>query len=81
MLKSFFRNLPDSLFTAELYPKFIEADKIVDPKVRMVTLRKLVSLDFLLLPLLLHLSLFNGKNNSFFVVVVVVRTDKRTAGT
>ncbi|EEB12293.1 conserved hypothetical protein [Pediculus humanus corporis] len=42
LLKSFFRNLPDSLFTAELYPKFIEADKIVDPKVRMVTLRKLI---------------------------------------
>ncbi|KAK6620286.1 hypothetical protein RUM44_006687 [Polyplax serrata] len=42
LLKSFFRNLPDSLFTSELYPKFIEADKIIDPKLRMITLRKLI---------------------------------------
>ena len=39
LLKSFFRNLPDSLFTSELYPKFILADKIPDQKLRMITLR------------------------------------------
>ncbi|KAL0268282.1 UNVERIFIED_CONTAM: hypothetical protein PYX00_010288 [Menopon gallinae] len=43
LLKSFFRNLPDCLFTSDLYPKFIAADKITDPKFRMVTLRKLLN--------------------------------------
>lgn len=43
LLKSFFRRLPDSLLTAELYPSFIQADKITDPHLRMATIRKLVS--------------------------------------
>ncbi|XP_014474018.1 PREDICTED: uncharacterized protein LOC106744097 isoform X3 [Dinoponera quadriceps] len=42
LLKSFFRQLPDSLFTAELYPMFIDADKIEDPQRRMTTIRKLL---------------------------------------
>lgn len=48
LLKSFFRRLPDSLLTSELYPLFIEADKIDDPILRIVTIRKLVSLMVLL---------------------------------
>lgn len=42
LLKSFFRKLPDSLLTTEMYPHFIEADKIEDPIQRMVKLRELV---------------------------------------
>lgn len=42
LLKSFFRRLPDSLLTTELYPLFIQADKIEDPLLRMATIRKLV---------------------------------------
>ncbi|XP_074102831.1 rho GTPase activating protein at 19D isoform X10 [Cotesia typhae] len=42
LLKSFFRQLPDSLLTAELYPMFIDADKIEDPQRRMATIRKLL---------------------------------------
>ncbi|XP_051153796.1 uncharacterized protein LOC127276895 isoform X4 [Leptopilina boulardi] len=42
LLKSFFRQLPDSLLTAELYPMFIDADKISDPQRRMATIRKLL---------------------------------------
>lgn len=42
LLKSFFRRLPDSLLTTEMYPHFIEADKIDDPVQRMVKLRELV---------------------------------------
>ncbi|XP_043469706.1 uncharacterized protein LOC122503283 isoform X3 [Leptopilina heterotoma] len=42
LLKSFFRLLPDSLLTAELYPMFIDADKISDPQRRMATIRKLL---------------------------------------
>ncbi|XP_011259225.1 rho GTPase-activating protein 21 isoform X1 [Camponotus floridanus] len=42
LLKSFFRQLPDSLLTAELYPMFIDADKIEDPQRRMITIRKLL---------------------------------------
>ncbi|XP_048504870.1 uncharacterized protein LOC105687120 isoform X4 [Athalia rosae] len=42
LLKSFFRQLPDSLLTAELYPMFIDADKIEDPRRRMATIRKLL---------------------------------------
>lgn len=41
LLKSFFRKLPEPLFTAELYPIFIEASKIEDPSARLHTLRKL----------------------------------------
>lgn len=44
MLKQFFQKLPDPLFTCELYPLFIEASKIDDPKQRMMELKKLVSL-------------------------------------
>ncbi len=43
LLKSFFRNLPDALLTAELYPHFIKSDRIEDPVLRMATIRKLVS--------------------------------------
>lgn len=42
LLKSFFRRLPDALLTTEMYPHFIEADKINDPIQRMVKLRELV---------------------------------------
>lgn len=42
LLKSFFRKMPDSLLTTNLYPSFIEADKIKDPYVRMETIRSLV---------------------------------------
>lgn len=42
LLKSFFRQLPDSLLTAELYPMFIDADKVEDPQRRMTTIRKLL---------------------------------------
>ncbi|XP_024867184.1 uncharacterized protein LOC112451652 isoform X5 [Temnothorax curvispinosus] len=42
LLKSFFRQLPDSLLTADLYPMFIDADKIEDPQRRMITIRKLL---------------------------------------
>ncbi|XP_075237153.1 rho GTPase activating protein at 19D isoform X2 [Lycorma delicatula] len=42
LLKSFFRRLPDSLLTSELYPLFIQADKIEDPVLRIVSIRKLV---------------------------------------
>lgn len=44
MLKQFFQKLPDPLFTCELYPLFIEASKVDDPKQRMLELKKLVSL-------------------------------------
>lgn len=43
MLKQFFQKLPDPLFTCELYPLFIEASKVDDPKQRMLELKKLVS--------------------------------------
>ncbi len=42
LLKSFFRKLPEPLFTLELYPAFIEASKIEEPTLRLHTLRKLV---------------------------------------
>lgn len=42
LLKSFFRRLPDSLLTSELYAQFIAADKIQDPLFRMITIKKLV---------------------------------------
>lgn len=42
LLKSFFRRLPDSLFTTELYPSFIEADKIDSPLKRVNAIRKLI---------------------------------------
>ncbi|XP_014241520.1 rho GTPase-activating protein 21-A isoform X8 [Cimex lectularius] len=42
LLKLFFRKLPDCLLTTELYPNFIKADKIEDPKMRIVSIRKLV---------------------------------------
>lgn len=42
LLKSYFRKMPDSLITVHLYPSFIKADKIENPKVRMEELRKLV---------------------------------------
>ncbi|XP_046391357.1 uncharacterized protein LOC124159528 isoform X3 [Ischnura elegans] len=42
LLKLFFRKLPDSLLTSELYPSFIESDKIEGPERRIATIRKLV---------------------------------------
>lgn len=42
LLKSYFRKMPDSLVTNHLYPRFIKADKIEDPKARMAELKKLV---------------------------------------
>lgn len=42
LLKSFFRNLPDPLFTTAMYDSFIAADKIDDQKSRMIKLRNLV---------------------------------------
>lgn len=51
LLKSFFRRLPNSLLTSELYPSFIKADKILDPHLRMATIRKLVSAPIVLLKL------------------------------
>jgi hypothetical protein len=42
LLKLFFRKLPDALLTSELYPFFIEADKIEDPGKRVITIKKLV---------------------------------------
>lgn len=43
LLKSFFRKLPDSLLTSELYPRFIEADKIDDPKERLYVIKNILS--------------------------------------
>ena len=43
LLKLFLRNLPDSLVTSELYPKFIDTSKIEDPERRRHLLRELVS--------------------------------------
>lgn len=43
LLKSFFRRLPDSLFTTSLYPKFIEADKIDNNNRRLIMIRKLLN--------------------------------------
>ncbi|XP_033607133.1 uncharacterized protein LOC111863876 isoform X5 [Cryptotermes secundus] len=42
LLKLFFRKLPDALLTSELYPLFIEADKIEDPGKRVITIKKLL---------------------------------------
>ncbi|CAG9817323.1 unnamed protein product, partial [Phaedon cochleariae] len=42
LLKSYFRKMPDSLITVHLYPSFIKADKIENPKERMEQLRRLV---------------------------------------
>ena len=41
LLKSFFRKLPDPLFTLELYQVFIEASKIEDTTVRLSALKRL----------------------------------------
>uniref|UniRef100_A0A8B9SL37 Rho-GAP domain-containing protein n=1 Tax=Anas platyrhynchos TaxID=8839 RepID=A0A8B9SL37_ANAPL len=42
LLKSFFRKLPEPLFTDDKYNDFIEANRIEDASERMRTLRKLV---------------------------------------
>ncbi|KAJ4431125.1 hypothetical protein ANN_19720 [Periplaneta americana] len=42
LLKLFFRRLPDALLTSELYPAFIEADKIEDSGKRILTIKKLL---------------------------------------
>ncbi|XP_043231294.1 rho GTPase-activating protein 23-like isoform X3 [Amphibalanus amphitrite] len=43
LLKLFLRQLPDSLVTSELYPKFIDTSKIEDPERRRHLLRELVN--------------------------------------
>ncbi|KFO34914.1 Rho GTPase-activating protein 23 [Fukomys damarensis] len=42
LLKSFFRKLPEPLFTNDKYSDFIEANRIEDARERMKTLRKLI---------------------------------------
>lgn len=42
LLKSFFRKLPEPLFTMEMYSLFIEASKIEQPTKRLESLRRLV---------------------------------------
>jgi len=42
LLKSFFRKLPDPLFTMDMYSMFIEASKIDQPHRRLEELRRLV---------------------------------------
>nr|XP_024216338.1 rho GTPase-activating protein 21 isoform X3 [Halyomorpha halys] len=42
LLKLFFRNLPDCLLTTEQYPMFIAADKLEDPRMRILEIRRLV---------------------------------------
>ncbi|XP_066119900.1 rho GTPase-activating protein 23 isoform X3 [Saccopteryx bilineata] len=42
LLKSFFRKLPEPLFTDDKYNDFIEANRIEDSRERMKTLRKLI---------------------------------------
>uniref|UniRef100_H0WDI1 Rho GTPase activating protein 23 n=1 Tax=Cavia porcellus TaxID=10141 RepID=H0WDI1_CAVPO len=42
LLKSFFRKLPEPLFTNDKYNDFIEANRIEDARERMKTLRKLI---------------------------------------
>lgn len=43
LLKSFFRKLPDSLLTSDLYHHFIDADKIEDPLKRLIEIKKLLN--------------------------------------
>ena len=43
LLKSFFRKLPDSLFTFELYSALIEADKDSNHYNRLIEVRKLIN--------------------------------------
>ncbi|KAL6630167.1 RhoGAP-domain-containing protein [Neocallimastix californiae] len=43
VLKLYFRELPDSLFTQELYSEFIEASKIEDERRRLVEIHELVN--------------------------------------
>ena len=42
VLKSFFRQLPDPLFTDKLYPAFIEAAGIADDVTRLKIIRNLI---------------------------------------
>lgn len=42
LLKSYLRRLPDSLVTNALYPCFLKADRLDDPRQRMRELRRLV---------------------------------------
>lgn len=42
LLKSYFRKMPESLVTNALYPKFIEADKIEDPRARLEEMKRLI---------------------------------------
>ncbi|CAJ0934835.1 unnamed protein product [Ranitomeya imitator] len=42
LLKSFFRKLPEPLFTNDKYNDFIEANRKEDPKERLITLKRLI---------------------------------------
>lgn len=42
LLKSYFRKMPESLVTNALYQKFIEADKIEDPRLRLEEIKRLI---------------------------------------
>ena len=42
LLKSFFRKLPDPIFTLEMYSVFVEMSKIEDSLKRLNTLKQLV---------------------------------------
>lgn len=42
LLKSFFRKLPEPLFTNDRYNDFIEANRREDPKERLITLKRLI---------------------------------------
>ncbi|XP_071049993.1 rho GTPase-activating protein 23 isoform X4 [Onthophagus taurus] len=44
LLKSFFRKMPDSLLTANLYSKFIDADKIENTIARLEQIKKLIKM-------------------------------------
>ncbi|KAJ3396278.1 hypothetical protein HDU92_003535 [Lobulomyces angularis] len=44
LLKLYFRELPDPLFTIELYSKFIEASKHEDSRYRLISIHELVNL-------------------------------------
>lgn len=46
LLKSFFRKLPEPLFTNDKYADFIEANRKEDPLDRLRTLKRLVGITF-----------------------------------
>ena len=42
MLKQFFRDLPDPLFTDSLYPKFIDASLLTDERTKLFEIRNII---------------------------------------